>query len=357
MSRTEKHTLATWSRLEDINSKLTYAGPSSSLASVQNVGIFGDNGGQWQAIGVTSTGLSVNTELPSAELITDDFANPTTTNIMSMNMVYNGTSWDRALGTSTDGMLVNLGNNNDVIEQSGTSILASIDSLNTKAFNIEANTDYGQNLGGGTESGVLRVTIANDTTGILSINDGGGTLTVDNDGIFVTQIDGDALTSLQLIDDPIYTLGTDTYTEATSKANLIGAVRNDAKEPLANTDNEISPLQTDQDGSLYTNPHFEKTSATLYSNQNLSQYQQSATINLGERKNIQIVGSTSSSTAQISLAYLGGSSWYSNGTYADLYYDSSKYNFALTALNIGAESVKVEFLTAANNTYLYYTTW
>lgn len=44
---------------------------------------------------------------------------------------------------------------------------------------IEVNTSYGDNTGGGTESGALRVTIANDSTGVLSVDDNGGSLTVD----------------------------------------------------------------------------------------------------------------------------------------------------------------------------------
>jgi hypothetical protein len=44
---------------------------------------------------------------------------------------------------------------------------------------IEINTSYGDNVGGGVESGALRVTIASDSTGVLSIDDNGGSITVD----------------------------------------------------------------------------------------------------------------------------------------------------------------------------------
>ena len=44
---------------------------------------------------------------------------------------------------------------------------------------IDSNTDYGVVTGGGAELGALRVTIANDSTGVLSIDDNGGSLTVD----------------------------------------------------------------------------------------------------------------------------------------------------------------------------------
>lgn len=69
--------------------------------------------------------------------------------------------------------------------------------------------------GGGTEATAHRVTIANDSTGVLSVDDNGGALTVDNGGTFAVQVDGSALTALQLIDDPVkaddagFTVGTD----------------------------------------------------------------------------------------------------------------------------------------------------
>jgi uncharacterized protein YjbI with pentapeptide repeats len=62
-----------------------------------------------------STGdIEVNSEFPAAATITDNFANPSTTSVMSMGMAWDGATWDRLLGNSTDGLLVNLGSNNDV---------------------------------------------------------------------------------------------------------------------------------------------------------------------------------------------------------------------------------------------------
>ena len=88
--------------------------------------------GSGNVIGATSNALDVNiksgstitidSEFPAAAAITDNFANPTTTNVMSMEMVYDGSTWDRMLGDSTNGVLVNLGTNNDVTITSGTII-------------------------------------------------------------------------------------------------------------------------------------------------------------------------------------------------------------------------------------------
>lgn len=104
--------------------------------------------------------------------------------------------------------------------------------------------------GGGTEAAALRVTLASDSTGVLSVDDNGSALTVDNGGTFATQVDGAALTALQLIDDPVQVLGTDTYTETASKGVTIGAVRRDADTTLVGTTNEFGPLQMDANGRL-----------------------------------------------------------------------------------------------------------
>lgn len=49
----------------------------------------------------------------------------------------------------------------------------------TRLTDIETNTNFGAVTGGGTETGALRVTIANNSTGVLSIDDNGGSITVD----------------------------------------------------------------------------------------------------------------------------------------------------------------------------------
>ena len=45
---------------------------------------------------------------------------------------------------------------------------------------LELNTSYGDSVGGGTEAAALRVTIASNSTGVLSVDDNGTTLSVDD---------------------------------------------------------------------------------------------------------------------------------------------------------------------------------
>jgi hypothetical protein len=62
---------------------------------------------------------------------------------------------------------------------------------------VEVNTSYGDNTGGGVEAGALRVTVASDTSGVLSVDDNGGSLTVDDGAgsltVDATQLDVDDL--------------------------------------------------------------------------------------------------------------------------------------------------------------------
>lgn len=73
------------------------------------------------------------------------------------------------------------------------------------------------------------------------------------DNAVLDNIDADTSaiqTAVELIDDTVATLGTTTYTEATTKGLIIGAIRRDADTTLANTTNEVAPLQVDANGRL-----------------------------------------------------------------------------------------------------------
>lgn len=86
-------------------------------------------------------------EFPVAASLTDNFANPTTTVVGSMLMVWDGATWDRVPGNSTDGTLVNLGTNNDVTVTGSVTANAGTN-LNTSLLALEA----GGNLAGAATS-------------------------------------------------------------------------------------------------------------------------------------------------------------------------------------------------------------
>jgi len=93
-----------------------------------------------------------------------------------------------------------------------------------------------------------------------------GNVIVDNVAVWATDIADSNTSSFALVDlaghpqvDVLtmpggmtgYTLGTDTYTEATSVGLAAAAVRNDTLAALADTDNEFAPLQVNAKGGLY----------------------------------------------------------------------------------------------------------
>lgn len=120
--------------------------------------------------------------------------------------------------------------------------------------------------GGGVEANALRVTVASDSTGVLSVDDNGGSLTVDvgtalpagtnaigklaaNSGVDIGDVDvtsvvpGTGATSLGKAEDAAHTSG-DTGVMAL-------AVRKDTATALAGTDGDYSALETDASGRLW----------------------------------------------------------------------------------------------------------
>lgn len=123
-------------------------------------------------------------------------------------------------GDASNGLTVNLGSNNDVtVTGTVTANLSATD--NAVLDDIAADTNSLAVVGGGVEATALRVTLASDSTGVLSVDDNGSALTVDNAGTFAVQVDGNALTALQLIDNTII-VDDATFTPATSSVNMAG---------------------------------------------------------------------------------------------------------------------------------------
>ena len=98
-----------------------------------------------------------------------------------------------------------------------------------------------------TVTGTVAVT-QSGTWDEVGINDSGNSITVDNGGTFVVQVDGSALTALQLIDDAIF--AEDVAAQAADKGIAFLAVRRDADTSLVGTDNDYANLQVDANGYL-----------------------------------------------------------------------------------------------------------
>ncbi len=116
---------------------------------------------------------------------------------------------------------------------------------NAALTDIETNTDFGTVTGGGTEANALRVTLANNSTGVLSIDDNGGSITVDG-SVGVT---GAALTALQLIDNSIAAHDA----AAAGSVNTAGAYATNSVEGLTQVANgDATRVTADLNGCLVT---------------------------------------------------------------------------------------------------------
>jgi len=79
-----------------------------------------------------------------------------------------------------------------------------------------------------------------------------GNVVVTNAGTFAVQVDGAALTALQLLDDVVYVDDAD-WTALTSKHALVGGVYQSTPGTIA--DGDTGPIRVDQNGHIIVSPH------------------------------------------------------------------------------------------------------
>ncbi|MCK4500086.1 hypothetical protein KAU11_06275, partial [Candidatus Babeliales bacterium] len=109
--------------------------------------------------------------------------------------------------TSIDGKITAC-NTGAVVISSGT-VTANLGATDNAVLDqIELNTDPLLVVGGGAEATAIRITIANDSTGVVSVDDGGGTLTVD--GTVTANLSATDNAVLDTIDAVLDTIDADT---------------------------------------------------------------------------------------------------------------------------------------------------
>lgn len=158
--------------------RVTVASDSTGVVSVD------DNGGSLTVDGTVAVSgtVTVDTELPAAASLTDNFANPTAPGVGAFVMGWDGATWDRMPGNSTDGQLVNLGANNDVTVTGSVSVTGSVDT------ELPAAAALADNTANPTVPAVGSFLMGYDGTnwdrvradgGSVFIQDGGNSITVD----------------------------------------------------------------------------------------------------------------------------------------------------------------------------------
>lgn len=120
---------------------------------------------------------------------------------------------------------------------------------------IEVNTSYGDNTGGGVEAGALRVTLANDSTGVLSVDDNGGSLTVDGTVTANLSATDNAVldniqTAVEIVDNAVFADDA-AFTLASSSVMVSGAIRDDSLTTLTAVEGDAVPLRVSSTGALH----------------------------------------------------------------------------------------------------------
>lgn len=214
-----------------------------------------------QTDALTDTELRAN-PVPISGTITAELS---TTDNTVLDAIQTATEATQASLETVGGQLVNLGSNNDVtlatlpdtsagdlaaINSSTDGIealLTTIDSDTGNLPTIETNTDFGTVVGGGTETGALRVTIANNSTGVISVDDNGSSLTVD--GTVTANLSTTDNAVLDEIASSIHS--EDTAHSSGDNGTFILAVRNDDLATSYGADQDYYPIAVNSRGAVY----------------------------------------------------------------------------------------------------------
>lgn len=246
---------------------LVFATDKVDVSGSSSVGVTGTF---WQATQPVSIaqdvmlGTDFSDVLGTASLIlgtqADDIAN-TVDGLQTSSFLYvfDGTTWDRLRGDSSNGMLVNLGSNNDVTVTSGNIIVTNAGTFAVQdSQDVMLGTDFSNVFGTGsllitTQADNIANTqdtiatsaflygydgstwdrIQGDSTNGLLVNLGSNNDVV-NSGTFVVQENGSALTALQLIDDMIYADDGNGFTVGTSKVAVVGFLADETSTDSVN---------------------------------------------------------------------------------------------------------------------------
>ncbi|MCK9592696.1 MAG: hypothetical protein M0Q91_11895 [Methanoregula sp.] len=173
-------------------------------------------------------------------------------NYLNTNLNIAGT--DAAAGTGTQNAQTirvviatdqaQLTNSLKTVDDNGAAIKTAVELIDNAVDGNFLNTNMnvaGTDVAAGTgtqNAQTLRVVLATDQAQLTN-----SLKVVDDNGSAVK-------TAVELIDDTVKVLGTDTYTEASTKGLVVGAFRRDAETTMVDTTNEVAPLQVDAAGRL-----------------------------------------------------------------------------------------------------------
>lgn len=139
---------------------------------------------------------------------------------------------------------------NAVLDNIQTAVELIDNAVSGAGFNITQFGGAAVPIGAGVEATALRVTLATDSTGLISIDDNGGSITVDSAAAFTVQEDGAALTALQTIDNSIF-VDDAAFTLTSSSVTIAGGIRDDSLSALAAAEGDAVPFRLSSTGALH----------------------------------------------------------------------------------------------------------
>ena len=261
--------------------RVTLATDSTGVVSVD------DNGGALTVDGTVAISGAVDTELTTGDL--DTGAGTDTRAVVGLVGSKSG-GGELIPGSATDGLLVNLGANNDVTLAS-TTITGTVAVTQSGTWDEVGINDSGNAItvdwagtappiGAGLEATALRVTVATDSTGVLSVDDNAGSLTVDgtvtaNLAAGTNNIGDVDVLSIAAGDNNIGNVDIVSLPASTNTLEVVGDVAHDAGASgnpvlvcgVAQNGDDTAPpnrisaesdatrLATDWDGAIYARPH------------------------------------------------------------------------------------------------------
>lgn len=193
--------------------RVTLANDSTGVVSVD------DNGGSLTVDGTVSVSGAVDTELTTADL--DTGAGTDTRAVVGL-----------VLAASGGGLLVGSANPMPVSDNSGSL------TIDNAALSV---------TGGGVEASALRVTIANDSTGVLSVDDNGSTISVD-DGASSLTVDGTVTANAG--SGTFAVGGVAAHDAAVSGNPVLNAAEARTTNPTAVANGDVVRIMADDRGSL-----------------------------------------------------------------------------------------------------------
>ena len=192
----------------------TVSNTSNSLNTDSRISIF--NGATWDRVrGDITNGIDVDVTRVSGNVTVIDGGGSLSVDDNGSSLTVDNTTLAVVGGgTEATALRVTLANDSTgVISIDDNSGSITVDNAGTFAVQLSTAIPAGTNnigdvdvltvpaplnvVGGGTEAAALRVTIANDSTGVLSVDDNGSSLTIDNATLTVTG-NGTAATSLRV---------------------------------------------------------------------------------------------------------------------------------------------------------------